>query len=160
MVAELLAPAGCLYLAEFHPFSFVLDDETGSTVTHDYFDEGPEASGGPGTYADEAAMTEHDETVEWRHSLSTVVSAIAGAGLRIRFLHEHDHTFYLQRQSLERRDGDIYRHPEGAPRIPPPIRSAPRRLEPPDPATIGYAGPCSDRREALGRTGLFHKIVC
>jgi SAM-dependent methyltransferase len=118
VVAELLAPAGCLYLAEFHPFSFVLDDETGSTVTHDYFDEGPEASGGSGTYADEAATTEHNETVEWRHSLSTVVSAIAGAGLRIQFLHEHDHTFYLQRQSLERHDGDIYRHPVGAPRIP------------------------------------------
>lgn len=63
-------------------------------------------------------MTEHNETVEWRHSLSTVVSAIAGAGLRIQFLHEHDHTFYLQRQSLERHDGDIYRHPEGTPRIP------------------------------------------
>lgn len=66
----------------------------------------------------ETAMTEHNATVEWRHSLSTVVSAIAGAGLRIQFLHEHDHTFYLQRQSLERHDGDIYRHPEGAPRIP------------------------------------------
>ncbi|PBC67381.1 methyltransferase family protein [Streptomyces sp. TLI_235] len=118
VVAELLAPAGFLYLAEFHPFSFVLDDETGSTVTHDYFDEGPEASGGPGTYADEAATTENNDTVEWRHSLSTVVSAIAGAGLRIRFLHEHDHTFYLQRQSLERHDGDVYRHPAGAPRVP------------------------------------------
>ncbi|SBW26581.1 hypothetical protein FDG2_4974 [Candidatus Protofrankia californiensis] len=38
-------------------------------------------------------MTEHNETVEWRHSLSTVVSAIAGAGLRIQFLHEHDLAF-------------------------------------------------------------------
>ncbi|MED7828468.1 hypothetical protein [Streptomyces chiangmaiensis] len=63
-------------------------------------------------------MTEHNETVERRHSLSTVVSAIAGAGLRIQFLHEHDHTFYLQRQSLERHDGESYRHPEGAPRTP------------------------------------------
>ncbi|ETK37111.1 hypothetical protein [Microbispora sp. ATCC PTA-5024] len=63
-------------------------------------------------------MTEDNETVEWRHSLSAVVSAIAGAGLRIRFLHEHDYTFYLQRQSLERHDGEVYRHREGAPRIP------------------------------------------
>jgi SAM-dependent methyltransferase len=118
VVATLLAPAGFLYLAEFHPFSFALDDETGTTVTHDYFEEGPEASGGPGTYADEAATTVHNATVEWRHRLSTVVSAIAGSGLRIEFLHEHDHTFYLQHQSLQRHDGDIYRHPEGAPRIP------------------------------------------
>ncbi|MFJ8015215.1 hypothetical protein [Streptomyces sp. NPDC096339] len=119
VAAELVAPAGCLYLAEFHPFSHVLDDETGTTVTHDYFDEGPEASGGPGTYADETATTEHNETVERRHSLATVVSAITGAGLRIQFLHEHDHTFYLQRRSLESHDGgDVYRHREGAPRFP------------------------------------------
>ncbi|MFG2823511.1 class I SAM-dependent methyltransferase [Kitasatospora sp. NPDC048365] len=118
VAAELLTPGGFLYLAEFHPFSFVLDDETASTVTHDYFDEGPEASGGPGTYADETAQTEHNDTVEWRHSLATVVSAIAAAGLRIRFLHEHDHTFYRQRQSLESRDGQIYRHPDGVPRTP------------------------------------------
>ncbi|GGN63672.1 type 12 methyltransferase [Streptomyces albiflavescens] len=118
VVAELLAPGGILYLAEFHPFCFVLDDETGRTLTHDYFDEGPHASGGPGTYADEAATTEHNATVEWDHRLSTIVSAIARAGLRIEFLHEHDHTFYRQRQSLVRHEGDIYRQPEGAPRIP------------------------------------------
>nr|WP_306660178.1 hypothetical protein [Streptomyces polyasparticus] len=47
-----------------------------------------------------------------------MVSSIAGAGLRIRFLHEHDHTFCLQRQSLVRHEGDVYRHPEGTPRIP------------------------------------------
>jgi hypothetical protein len=41
-----------------------------------------------------------------------------GSGLRIEFLHEHDQTFNLQRQSLQRHDGDIYRHPEGAPRSP------------------------------------------
>lgn len=118
VVTELLAPGGFLYLAEFHPFSFVLDDETGRTVTHDYFDEGPHISGGPGTYADETAVTENDMTIEWDHMLSSVVSAIAGAGLRIEFLHEHDHTFYLQRRSLVRHPREIYRHPAGASRYP------------------------------------------
>jgi hypothetical protein len=40
------------------------------------------------------------------------------AGLRIQFLHEHDHTSYLQCLSRQRRDGEIYRQSEGAPRIP------------------------------------------
>nr|WP_306454471.1 class I SAM-dependent methyltransferase [Streptomyces sp. TLI_235] len=159
VVAELLAPAGFLYLAEFHPFSFVLDDETGSTVTHDYFDEGPKASGGPGTYADGAAMTDNNATVEWRHSLSTVVPAIARAGLRIQFLHEHDHTFYLQCQSLERHDGDVYRHPEGAPRIPLTYSIRAERLDPLGPAQIGYPGHVHGRCEPPGRTGLDREIV-
>lgn len=118
LIAELLDNGGFLYLAEFHPFSFVLDDQTGRTVTHDYFDEGPHLSGGPGTYADETAATENNVTIEWAHMLSSVVTAIADAGLRIEFLHEHDHTFYLQRQSLRRHPNEIYRHPAGAPRYP------------------------------------------
>ncbi|GAB3830898.1 class I SAM-dependent methyltransferase [Dactylosporangium cerinum] len=118
LVAELLDHGGFLYLAEFHPFSFILDDQTGRTVTHDYFDEGPHLSGGSGTYADETAVTEHNVTIEWEHMLGSVVSAIAAAGLCIEFLHEHDHTFYLQRQSLQRDPGEIYRHPAAAPRYP------------------------------------------
>lgn len=118
IAADLLVPGGFLYLAEFHPFAFVLDDATGSVVTHDYFDEGPHLSGGPGSYADEHAVTEHNTTIEWDHTLASVVSAVAAAGLRIELLHEHDHTFYQQRQSLERHPHDIYRHPTEAPRYP------------------------------------------
>ena len=30
-------------------------------------------------------------TVEWRHGIGDVVSALTAAGLRLEFLHEHDH---------------------------------------------------------------------
>ena len=48
-VASLLRPGGFLYLAEFHPFADILDDETGTTVTHDYFDHGPQVWQSPHT---------------------------------------------------------------------------------------------------------------
>ncbi len=35
--ASLVAPGGFLYLAEFHPLTDSLDDETGSRIVHDYF---------------------------------------------------------------------------------------------------------------------------
>lgn len=58
------------------------------------------------------------DRIEWEHTLSSVVSAIAGAGLRIEFLHEYDYTFYLQRRSLQRHPGEVYRHADGTPRYP------------------------------------------
>jgi hypothetical protein len=45
------------------------------------------------------------------------VTALAGAGLRIDFLNEHDFDAFQRFQSLERHDGQ-YRFPAGRPRVP------------------------------------------
>jgi hypothetical protein len=44
-------------------------------------------------------------------------SALAAAGLRIYFLHEHDHTLFKRFENLQARDGR-YQVPEGQPRVP------------------------------------------
>ena len=90
-VAALLAPGGRFYMAEFHPFSVVLGDED-LTVVDAYFDEGPILSEEPGSYAAPGAKTLHDRSVTWNHGLGGVVTALAQAGLRIEFLHEHPFT--------------------------------------------------------------------
>ncbi|MEU1124313.1 class I SAM-dependent methyltransferase [Streptomyces sp. NPDC005899] len=116
--ASLVAPGGFLYLAEFHPLSECLDDETGSTVTHDYFSRDPWVDETPGTYADVGAATVHNRSVEWQHPVGEVVSALAGAGLRIEFLHEHDASIVARYASLERHADGYYRPPANRPRIP------------------------------------------
>ncbi|AZM92610.1 class I SAM-dependent methyltransferase [Streptomyces sp. W1SF4] len=89
-VAELVAPGGFLYLAEYHPFADVLSED-GRAVEHDYFERGAMVYDEPGTYADPGAPTRSNRTVEWLHGVGEVVSALAAAGLRLEFLHEHDH---------------------------------------------------------------------
>jgi SAM-dependent methyltransferase len=115
-VAALLRPGGFLYLAEFHPFADVLDDETGATVTHDYFQRGPHVWDEPYTYTDGAALA-HTRTMQFRHGLGEIVTALAAAGLRLEFLHEHDHTLFRRYGTLVAGDGG-YRLPYGAPRLP------------------------------------------
>jgi hypothetical protein len=44
----------------------------------------------PGTYADPDAPTSSALTVEWRHGIGEVVSALTTVGLRLEFLHEHN----------------------------------------------------------------------
>lgn len=88
-VAALLAPGGFLYLAEYHPFADVLAED-GRTIEDDYFRREPIVVDAPGTYADPAAPTTATLTVEWRHGIGDVVSALTAAGLRLDFLHEHN----------------------------------------------------------------------
>jgi SAM-dependent methyltransferase len=115
--ASLVAPGGFLYLAEFHPITDVLDEETGSRVVHDYFDRDAQVYELSGTYTDGDADLAHNRTVQWQHPLGEVVSALAAAGLRIEFLHEHDVSLFRQFEAFEVRDG-YHRFPAGRPRVP------------------------------------------
>lgn len=115
-VASLLRPGGFLYLAEFHPFADILDDETGTTVTHDYFNHGPQVWQSPHTYTGSEVL-ENDTSVQFQHGIGEVVSAVAAAGLRVEFLREHDHTLFRRFGTL-RPDGSWFRQPEGRPALP------------------------------------------
>ncbi|GCD36070.1 methyltransferase [Streptomyces chrestomyceticus JCM 4735] len=116
--ASLVAPGGFLYLAEFHPLTDVLDDESASRVAYDYFSRDAWVDESPGTYTDFSAPTVHNRRVEWQHTLGDVVSALAAAGLRLEFLHEHDMTMFQRFGSLVRGDDGYFRLPADRPRVP------------------------------------------
>ena len=97
IVAGLLAPGGALYMAEGHPFAMVFDTE----------DAGDDGQGRPrwaAPYLDFAMMKDlapKDYTGDfpaltaaheywWDHQLGDILTALAGAGLRLDWLHEHD----------------------------------------------------------------------
>lgn len=115
---SLVAPGGFLYLAEFHPLTDCLDDATGERIVHDYFSRDAWVDETPGTYADFDAPTVHNRSVEWQHPVGSVVSALAAAGLRIEFLHEHDTSLFARFPVLERHPDGGYRFPAERPRIP------------------------------------------
>ncbi|MFC7218079.1 class I SAM-dependent methyltransferase [Streptomyces polyrhachis] len=116
--ASLVAPGGFLYVAEFHPLTDVLDGPTGSRVEHDYFNRDAWIDDTPGTYADLGAATVDNRSAEWQHPIGEVVSAVAAAGLRIDFLHEHDLTLFQRFETLRPQDDGTFRFPPGAPRVP------------------------------------------
>jgi SAM-dependent methyltransferase len=116
VVAALLEPGGFLYLVEGHPFAQILDDAQGTTITWDYFDDQPQVEDNLHTYTDGPALT-HTRHVEFQHQLGQIVTALADAGLRIDFLHEHDFDGYQRFRSLQRHRG-LYRFPPGQPRVP------------------------------------------
>jgi SAM-dependent methyltransferase len=91
VVAHFLAPGGTFYMAEFHPFAWVFDDDEAATeprVRYSYFHSAePLALPVKGTYADPAAPIEGVEYA-WAYELGAVVTSLVEAGLRVRFVHE------------------------------------------------------------------------
>ena len=122
VVASLLKPGGRLLLAEFHPFSWVFgdgDDQEGLVVVDDYFGEGPSIWDEAGSYADLAAETVHNVTVEHQHHLAEILTAVLSRGLVLEAFQEHDHTLFPQFPFLvEDVEQRCWRLPEGSPRIP------------------------------------------
>ena len=113
VVARLLRPGGELYLQEFHPFEWVFDEQE-TRLRYDYF-TGPAGLRVDlrGSYADAAAATRHNATVQWNHGLGAVITALVDTGLRIRRLQE------LDRSAIRRwpfmtpaGDGDWHMPPE------------------------------------------------
>lgn len=116
VVADSLRPGGFVYLAEFHPVTDMLD-EAGERVASDYFDDGPGREDYPHTYTDGPALRS-TVSVQWRHPLGEVVTALAGASLRIAFLRERPATLFRRFSSLERDGSGQFRFPAGRPRVP------------------------------------------
>jgi SAM-dependent methyltransferase len=118
VIGALLRPGGKLYLVEVHPFVDVFA-ETTLEVTNDYFhDPSGFVYEGSGSYADATAATRNNRSVEFRHPLGDVVSALARQGLVIELLREWDQTAYARWPFLERRSPVEYRMPAGKPRLP------------------------------------------
>lgn len=115
-VATLLVPGGVLYLAEFHPLTEMLGED-GGTVVRDYFDTRAESFDNAYTYTD-GPRVESTVSVQWHHTLGEVVTALARAGLRIDFLHEHATTVFRRYPVLEPAPPGRYAFPPGHPRTP------------------------------------------
>ncbi|MFD5316419.1 class I SAM-dependent methyltransferase [Streptomyces sp. NPDC127098] len=116
VVAGLLAEGGVLYLVEFHPATDMLGED-GRTVDHDYFDAAPSREDYAYTYTDGPAL-EKTVSVQFLHPLGEIVSALAGAGLRVEFLHEHPFTIFQRYPVLEESEPGIFTFPPGHPRVP------------------------------------------
>ncbi len=86
-VARHLQPGGALYLVEFHPLLFTLDGS--GELVEPYLNDGRSiAEDEQGSYAAPEAPVS-GRSFGWHHDLGTIVSAVAGAGLRIEYLREH-----------------------------------------------------------------------
>jgi SAM-dependent methyltransferase len=91
IINHFLKPGGFFYIVEGHPIMNIFNNSKGVielNVTQSYFHKPEPIKWDPeGDYADKSAIVVHP-SYEWTHSLGDIINALAGAGLRIDFLHE------------------------------------------------------------------------
>jgi SAM-dependent methyltransferase len=130
--AALIKPGGWLYVCDFHPLVYALDDK-GPAVVNNYFSTEPIAGEWQGSYADRDARTVHNLSYEWPHPLPQIFEAILGAGFDLRFYHEWDYAVSDVFDWLVKRGHRRY-EPPGPGRLPLMYSlKAQKRPEPPSP---------------------------
>ena len=103
-IVSCLRRGGVFYIADSHPL-------LGAEWHGSYFARAGKRDDEPGTYADLHAATTNNESWEWQHPLGDVVSALAGAGLRIDFVHEHDVLVWQALPEMVQGDDRLWRLP-------------------------------------------------
>ena len=102
VVGALLRTRGWVYAADTHPHAMALrwpSSRYGGTVAIHDDDQGD--------YTDANAQFEHSEAWEWNHGIGEIATALARAGMRIEFLHEHAWVAWnLGDEQLTRRESD------------------------------------------------------
>ena len=94
IVSHFLKPGGAFYIVEFHPFVYMLDEETGGSFQYSYFySPEPLVLEITDSYADRSAVLSQTE-YSWIHSMSDVINPLIEAGLRLEFVREFPYSTY------------------------------------------------------------------
>ena len=121
VVADVLRPGGRLYLLEGHPVLNQCEWRDGHPVlTYDYRtpEERPLVFDETQTYTGDNRPLTQTRNYEWIHSLSDIVNALIGAGLRLDFLREHEQIAWRAFPDMIETGVDLFSLPPGVPRLP------------------------------------------
>ena len=113
VVAHFIKPGGLFYIVEFHPFSRVFDsdDPQRLSVANPYWVKPePFQFETEGSYAEKNA--EKHSGYNWDHSLGEFITALAEAGLRIEYLHEHQHAPRARFPFMAQGEDGLWRLPQ------------------------------------------------
>jgi SAM-dependent methyltransferase len=119
IAAHFLKPGGTFYIAEFHPFAMLMDDESSEArLRYKYFDKEPIAFDVKGSYADHGAACAVGTEYDFPYTLADVVTSLLQAGLQLEYLHEFPFTVFEQLPYLVKKDEHYWVLPEGTPEFP------------------------------------------
>ncbi len=93
IINHFLKAGGLFYIVDLHPFTNILSCDF--KISYRYFEKGPDIDDSEGTYADWSAPIKGN-TYLWSYTISDVVNALIGEGLKIDFVHEFPFTMYDQ----------------------------------------------------------------
>ncbi len=111
-IAQCLRAGGRFYIAELHPFSYMLGEGTPDEplqIRYPYLTyEDGQSFEESGSYADRGRVTQANIVREWSWGLGDVVTALLSAGLKLIWLREHSEGFHPATESMTESDDGHY----------------------------------------------------
>mgnify|MGYP000872182687 FL=1 len=118
VIRHVLKDDGYFYIYDSHPFFHVFDPEALSRgelhLKYDYLNAKADQDFIIGGYASEAKRAEN---YWWNHSLSDIINALIGAGLKIEYLHEYD-TLFWNNGNMKKVSYSLYEYPQWRSKLP------------------------------------------
>ena len=113
VAAHFVKPGGIFYIAEFHPFFYIFENEGDDLhdleIKYPYFTQDhPLEFPVSGSYADPSARVNHPVEYDWTHNLGEVASALIAAGLTLHYLHEFPFSVEASAPALMEKGTDGY----------------------------------------------------
>ncbi len=112
IVSRYVKKGGTFFIAEFHPFMWVFDDEHKSEPVYRYpYFQGKE----PLHFVSEYTYTSQDveiknaETYEWQHTFGDIITSLINEGLTIESVKEYPYTLFPQFPFLEESEKGIWK---------------------------------------------------
>ncbi len=112
IIHRFLRPGGIFYILDKHPaMGMFKESETGKILpTYSYFHHQRFFEGSRPTYTDGNLIASPD--YEWQHSIGDIVTALAKAGLTIKYLHEFPVSAYQVFPSMTKHNDGWWRFPQ------------------------------------------------
>ncbi|MDE5422488.1 class I SAM-dependent methyltransferase [Ancylomarina sp. DW003] len=93
IIKRYLKPGGIMYMVEFHPFIYTIDDNL--EISDSYFKSQALETVVESSYTDKSEVSNKNlKHIEWHHSLSEVLNSLVKSGLGIEFLNEFPYQVY------------------------------------------------------------------
>lgn len=122
ILAQHVKPGGTFYIREFHPFSYIFDDETEGEhlrVRYPYFHSvEPLRFESTDSYACPGVELPRKEQFEWIHSVSDIINALINAGLAIEYFNEFPFTTWQAIPFMMKHEDGRWRLPSNQDSVP------------------------------------------
>lgn len=105
-VTSCLRPGGRLVIVDFHPVMNLFRSTDPVQLWGTYRSSGPQIDDAGGSYANPAEEVQSPQKAKYSYNLGEIVTAAAGAGLRVDHLGEHEDSGQSQIARVQSRDDD------------------------------------------------------
>lgn len=122
VIGRFLKPGGRFVFVDAHPSMFMLDYRVEDQLVFgfDYFSDidDPDIDDFAASYADPSSSHANTASAQWNHSLGSILTALAEAGLKIELVREEPVCAWQYHPLMTQGDDGYWRLPESYPKLP------------------------------------------